>query len=185
MDSDRAITNFFKMETATRIGTALVHDHRFNVIIIISTIYSATTEQLVVKYEEQLQHFMDGTTLSQFKKLFPVSAVLSKQSTEKTIVILKLKNFWGNNTLNDLKKLVSLFGIPGKPSPSWKNWWWLCRCWLCSTIDAKKLKIAIFEANDSLKTKGVLQVFFGVELVLEVSQSDQGKVTIGLPVQNI
>ena len=30
--------------------------------------------------------------------------------------------------------------------------------WLCSTIDAKKLKIAIFEANDSLKTKGVLGI---------------------------
>ena len=155
-------------------------------IIIISTIYSATTEQLVVKYEEQLQHFMDGTTLSQFKKLFPVSAVLSKQSTEKTIVILKLKNFWGNNTLNDLKKLVSLFGIPGSRLHLEKiGDGSVAVHWLCSTIDAKKLKIAIFEANDSLKTKGVLQVFFGVELVLEVSQSDQGKVTIGLPVQNI
>ena len=74
--------------------------------------HSATTEQLVVKYREQQQHFMDGTTLSQFKKLFPASAVSSKLSTGKISITLKLKNFWGNNTLDDLKKLVSLFGIP-------------------------------------------------------------------------
>ena len=144
--------------------------------------HSATTEQLVVKYREQQQHFMDGTTLSQFKKLFPASAVSSKLSTGKISITLKLKNFWGNNTLDDLKKLVSLFGIPSSRLHLEKiGDGSVAVHWLCSTIDAKKLKIAIFEATDSLKTKGVLQIFFGVELVLEFSQSDQGKVTIGLP----
>ena len=118
---------------------------------------------------------MDGTTLSQFKKLFPVSAVPSKLSTEKTIVILKLKNFWGNNTLNDLKKLVSLFGIPGSCLHLEKiGDGSVAVHWLCSTIDAKKLKIAIADATDSLQTKGVLQVLIGEELVLEFPQSEQG-----------
>ena len=137
--------------------------------------HSATTEQLVVKYEEQYQHFMNGTTLSQFKKLFPASAVPSKLSTGKIIITLKLKNFWGNNTLNDLKKLVSLFGIPGSRLHLEKiGDGSVAVHWLCSTIDAKELKIAIVEATDSLKTKGVLQVLVGDELVLETPQCDQG-----------
>ena len=101
---------------------------------------------------------MDGTTLCQFKKLFPASAVSSKLSTGKISITLKLKNFWGNNTLDDLSNAC----LPI---------WYSCSRlhlekigdgsvavhWLCSTIDA--LKIAIFEATNSLKTKGVLQVF--------------------------
>ena len=138
-------------------------------------LHSATTEQLVVKYEEQKQHFMDGTTLSQFKKLFPASAVPSKLSTGKIVVTLKLKNFWGNNTLNDLKKLVSLFGIPGSRLHLEKiGDGSVTVQWLCSTIDVKELKIVIVEATDSLQTKGVLQVFIGEELVSEFCQSDQG-----------
>ena len=129
---------------------------------------------------------MDGTTLSQFKKLFPASAVSSKLSTGKISITLKLKNFWGNNTLDDLKTLVSLFGIPSSRLHLEKiGDGSVAVHWLCSTIDAKKLKKAIFEATNSLKTKGVLQVFIGEELVLEFSQSNQGKVTIGPPVQNI
>ena len=118
---------------------------------------------------------MNGTTLSQFKKLFPASAVPSKLSTEKIIITLKLKNFWGNNTLNDLKKLVSLFGIPGSRLHLEKiGDGSVIVHWLCSTIDAKELKIAIVEATDSLQTKGVLQVLVGKELVLEIPQFDQG-----------
>ena len=118
---------------------------------------------------------MDGTTLSQFKKLFPASAVSSKLSTGKIIITLKLKNFWGNSTLNDLKKLVSLFGIPGSRLHLEKiGDGSVAVHWLCSTIDAKDLKIAIVEVTDSLQTKGVLQVFIGEELVLEIPQSAQG-----------
>ena len=118
---------------------------------------------------------MDGTTLNQFKKLLPASAVSSKLLTGKIVVTLKLKNFWGNSTLNDLKKLVSLFGIPGSRLHLEKiGDGSVAVNWLCSTIDAKKLKIAIVEATDSLQTKGVLQVLVGDELVLEFPQSDQG-----------
>ena len=118
---------------------------------------------------------MTSTTLSQFKKLFPTSAVPSKLLTEKTIVILKLKNFWGNNTLNDLEKLASLFGISGSRLHLEKiDDGCVAVHWLCSTTDAKELKIAIVEATDSLKTKGVLQIFVAEELVLEFPQSDQG-----------
>ena len=118
---------------------------------------------------------MNGTTLSQFKKLFPASAVPAKLSTGKIVVTLKLKNFWGNSTLNDLKKLVSLFGIPGSRLHLEKiGDGSVAVHWLCSTIDAKELKIAIADATDSLQTKGVLQVFIGEELVSEFRQSDQG-----------
>ena len=137
--------------------------------------YSATTKQLVDKYEEQYQHFEASTTLSQFKKMFPASAAPSKLSTGKINITLKLKNYWGDNTLNDLKKLIGLFDIPS--------------CYihlkridigcvivhlLCSTTVAKELKGAIDKAADLLKTKGVLQVFVEVELLLEFIQSDQG-----------
>ena len=118
---------------------------------------------------------MDGTSLSQFKKLFPASAVPSKLSTGKRFVTLKLKNFWGSNTLNDLKKLASLFGIPGSRLHLEKiGDGSVTVHWLCSTIDAKELKIAIVEVTDSLQIKGVLQVFIGEELVSEFVQSDQG-----------
>ena len=127
--------------------------------------HSATTEQLVVKYEEQQQHFMDGTTLSQFKKLIPASALLSKLSTGKIVVTLKLKSFWGKHTLNDLKDLVCLFGIPGSHLHLEKvsDGSVIVR-WLCSTTDAKELKIAIVEVTDSLQTNGVLQVFIGEDV---------------------
>ena len=117
---------------------------------------------------------MDGTTLSQFKNLFPSSAASPELSTGKISITLKLKNYWGNNTLDDLKKLVGLFGPHlhlekiGVGS--------VIVNFLCSTSDAKELKGAIVQATDSLQTMGVLQVFIGEELVLEFPQSHQGNV---------
>ena len=129
----------------------------------------------MVKYVEKRQHFMTGVTVNQFKKMFPASAAPSRLSTEKMCVTLKLENYWGENTLDDLTKLVSLFGVSGerlhlaiaKPGC-------ILVLWLCSTADAKELKIAIAEAADSLHTKGVLEISIGKELVLEFPQSDQG-----------
>ena len=116
---------------------------------------------------------MDGTTLSQFQKLFPVSAVPSELSTGKISITLRLKNYWGKNTLTDLKKLVGLFGSHlhiekiGVGS--------IIVNLLCSITVAKELKGAIVQATTkSLQTMGVLQIFIGVELVLEFSQSYQG-----------
>ena len=118
---------------------------------------------------------MKGTTLKQFKELFPASAVSSKLSSQKEIFTLKLKNYWGTNTVEELIKLVGLFGIPGSRLH-------LERIgdgsvivqFLCSTIDAKELKVAIAEVTDSLQSRGVLQIFVGEALVLETCQSNQG-----------
>ena len=139
---------------------------------------SATTKQLVVKYEEQLQHFMDGTTLSQFRNLFPVSAVSSKLLTGKISITLMLQNYWGNNTLTDLKKLVSLFGSHlhiekiGVGS--------IIVNLLCSISVATELKGAIVQATKSIQTMGVLQVFIREELVLGFSQSYQGNLVTSI-----
>ena len=128
-----------------------------------------------MKYEEQLLHFMNGTTLNQFKKLFPASAVSSKMSSQKAVITLKLKNYWGTNTVEELRKLVALFGIPGsRLHLELIGDGSVIVQFLCSTFNAKELKVAIVEVTDSLQSRGVLQIFVGEELVLEAFQSNQG-----------
>ena len=56
---------------------------------------------------------MTGTTVSQFKKLFPASATPYKLSAEKVPVTLKLQKECDSDTLDDLTKLVNLFGVAG------------------------------------------------------------------------
>ena len=118
---------------------------------------------------------MAGTTVNQFKKLFPASTTHSNLSAGKVPLKLKLKNFWGNETLNDLTKLVSLFGVSGQYLHLSKvDDGCIAALWLCSLYDAKELKINVFEAADSLQAKGVLQVFVGKEFMLECSHSKPG-----------
>ena len=118
---------------------------------------------------------MTGTTVSQFKKLFPASATPYKLSAEKVPVTLKLQNEWDSDTLDDLTKLVNLFGVAGDNLHLSKvQEGCIAVTWLCSTADVKDLKMAIFEAADSLQTRGVLQVFVGEELMWEYSQPKQG-----------
>ena len=125
--------------------------------------------KLVDQYEQQCKHFMTGTTVSQFKKLFPASATPYKLSAEKVPVKLKLSNLWGGNTLHDLNNLIIKLGVPLH----------LCKCditsgciavlcW-CPIADVKELKVNFNSSIDvdSLQTKGVLQVFVGEELMLE------------------
>ena len=137
---------------------------------------SAATRKLVDQYEQQRQHFMTGTTVTQFKKLFPASATPYKLSVEKVPVKLKLQNEWDTETLDDLTKLVNLFGVAGDNLHLSKvQEGCIAVTWLCSTADVKDLKMAIFEAADSLQTRGVLQVFVGEELMWELySQPKQG-----------
>ena len=132
--------------------------------------YSAATRKLVDQYEQQRQHFMTGTTVSQFKKLFPASAMPYNLSVGKIPIKLKLSNVWGKKTLRDLNYLIINLGVPLH----------LCDithgciavlCW-CSISDVKKLKINVFEVAESLQTKGVLQVFIKEELMLECSQPE-------------
>ena len=124
---------------------------------------------------------MAGTTVNQFKKLFPASTTHSKLSAGKVPLKLKLKNFWGDETLDDLTKLVSLFGVSGQYLHLSKvDDGCIAALWLCSLYDAKELKINVFEAADSLQAKGVLQVFVGKEFLLECSHSKPGAIYINI-----
>ena len=117
---------------------------------------------------------MASKTVNQFKALFPASATPSKLLTGKFSVELKFLNVWGDRTLDDLKNLVRLFGVPGKHFHlSIVKDGCIAVVWLCSTLFIKELKAAIVEATDLLQTKGVLKVFIEEELVLECSQPDQ------------
>ena len=75
---------------------------------------------------------------------------------------------WDEKTLEDLKVLVTQFGIPGKNLHLYHA---LDECiavfWLILSSDVEELKEAVLRAADLLQTKGVLQVFIGDELVLE------------------
>ena len=137
-----------------------------------SLLCSATTRQFVDEYEQQRQHFMASTTVTQFKQLFPATATSSKLTSEKVPVKLKLENDWGSKTINDLVKLANQFGVPGSHLHHSKvEDGSIAVIWLCSTTEVKQLKTAILEAAGSLQTMGVLQVFIGEEeLVLEYSQ---------------
>ena len=136
-------------------------------------------KKLVDEYEKHCQHFMASTTVNQFKALFPASATSSKLLTEKFSVELKLRNVWGSHTLDDLKSLIGLFGVPGKylHLSNIKDGC-IAVVWLCSTSFMKELKAAVAEATDLLQAKGVLKVFIEKELVLECSQPDQGTATV-------
>ena len=131
---------------------------------------------------------MASKTVSQFKALFPASSTPSKllQLAGKFSVELKFLNVWGNHTLDDLKNLVGLFGVPGKHLHLSKvKDGCIAVIWLCCTLFIKELKAAIFEATDLLQTKGVLKVFIEEELVLECSQpaGDQGTTSYILFIQ--
>ena len=135
-------------------------------------ILSATTRKLVDHYEQQRQHFMAGTTVSQFKKLFPASATPYKLSAEKIPIKLKLSNVWGDNTLEDLNNLIINLGVPLHLCDITHGC--IAVFCLCSIADVKDLKINLNNIGfaDSLQTKGVLQVFIEEELMLECSQPE-------------
>ena len=122
---------------------------------------------------------MASKTVNQFKALFPASAAPSKLLAEKFSFELRFLNIWGDRTLNDLKILVSRFGVPGEHLHLSKiDDSCITVIWLCSTLFIKELKAAIVESTNLLKTEGVLKVFIEEELVLECSQPDQGTATV-------
>ena len=119
---------------------------------------------------------MTGATVKQFKKLLPASAVPSKLSSGKISITLKLENYWGENTLNDLTKLVGLFGVSGECLHLAKaGEGSVIVLWLCFSTNAEELKGAIDKAAEELQSMGVLQVFIGEELFLDCSHDDQSK----------
>ena len=117
---------------------------------------------------------MASKTVNQFKALFPASATPSKLLAEKFSVELKFLSDWGDHTLDDLKRLVGRFGVPGKHLHLSKvKDGCIAVVWLCSTSFIKELKATIVEATDLLQTEGVLKAFIEEELVLECAQPDQ------------
>ena len=119
---------------------------------------------------------MTGTTVKQFKKILPASAVPSKLSSGKISITLKLENYWGENTLDDLTKLVGLFGVSGECLHLAKaGEGSVIVLWLCSSTNAEELKGAIDKAAEELLSMGVLQVFIGEELFLDCFHYDQSK----------
>ena len=115
---------------------------------------------------------MTGTTVSQFKKLFPASATPYKLSAGKITIKLKLSNLWGDSTLEDLNNLIIILRVPLHLCDITHGC--IAAVFLCSIADVKDLKINVnsSEVVDLLQTKGVLQVFIGNELMLECSQPE-------------
>ena len=118
---------------------------------------------------------MASTTLNQFKQLFPASATSSKLSAGKVLITVKLKSYWGDNTVEELTTLVTNLDVPSSHLHLYNvQKGCIAAIWLCPAIDFKELRGTI-EAADSLESKGVLQVFAGVgEIMWECSRSDQG-----------
>ena len=144
-------------------------------LYILSYLHSTATKELVDKYEKQRQHFMASTTLNQFKQLFPASATPFKLSAAKVLITVKLKPYWGDNTVDDLTTLVNSFGVPGSHLHLYNvQKGCIASIWLCPAVDFKELR-GIIEAANSLESKGVLQVFAGEgEIMWECSRPDQG-----------
>ena len=125
---------------------------------------------------------MAGTTVNQFRELFPVSATPSKLSAGKVPVELILLTKWGTDTLDSLTELVGLFGVPGSHLHLSKiEEGCIAVIWLCSSSDIKELKGAILSVADSLKIRGVMKVFVGKELVLKCFQPVQGIFVVHVP----
>ena len=138
--------------------------------------YSAATRKLVDEYEELRQRFMTGTTVNQFKALFPASAAPSKMLAGKVTVTLKLKAYWGKNVVHELETFVSILDLSGGHFHLYMaKRGCIAVVWLCSTsFVEKQLKAAISEISSSLlQLKGVLQIFIGDDLVWKPAGSDK------------
>ena len=118
---------------------------------------------------------MASTTLNQFKQLFPASATPSKLSAGKVLITVKLKSYWGDNTVEELTTLVNSLEVPGSHLHLYNvQKGCIASNWLCPAVYFKELR-GIVEAADSLESKGVLRVFAGEgEIMWECSQLDQG-----------
>lgn len=83
----------------------------YNLFII--SLCSAKTKELVDEYEQQCQHFMTNDTVNQFKELlFSALNTSSKLQDGRILVTLKILIKCGTATVNDLRELVVLFGVP-------------------------------------------------------------------------
>ena len=118
---------------------------------------------------------MASTTLNQFKQLFPASATPSKLSAGKVLITVKLKPYWGDNTVEELTTLVNSLDVPGSHLHLYNvQKGCIAAIWLCPAVNFKVVR-GIVESADSLESKGVLRVFAGEgEVMWECSQPEQG-----------
>ena len=118
---------------------------------------------------------MASTTLNHFKQLFPVSATPSKLSDGKVLITVKLKPYWGDNTVKELITLINGLDVPDSHLHLYTvQKGCIATTWLCPAVYFKELR-GIVETADSLESKGVLRVFAQEgEIMWECSQPDQG-----------
>lgn len=111
---------------------------------------------------------MAGTTVNEFKALFPAPITSSALTTKKVSIKLKLQSLWGDRTLSDLLKLVmTLLGIPGDHLHLSKiEDGCIAVIWLCSTSHITELIMKMHEVAESLKIEGVQQVYVEEQLVV-------------------
>ena len=108
---------------------------------------------------------MASTTVNQFRKLFPASVAPSSLLNGKVKITVKLKSYWGDNTVNELARLVDILDVPGKHLHLYQiKRGCIAVVWLCLITDAQKLKAAAdtwaWRAN--FVQMGVLELFIGV-----------------------
>ena len=126
--------------------------------------YRANTEDLIGKYEEELDKFMRSTTVAQFKDMLPASTSLAMMET----VIMRLQNYWEESTLSNLKVFIQTLGIPDNHlhlSSVSKNS--IIVHWLCPTDKVPELEKAISATAKELLAGGVEQIYIGDKCVLD------------------
>ena len=106
--------------------------------------------------------------MNKLKALFPASVTSPAPSAEKVSIKLKLKNFWGDKTFDDLLKLVmKLLGIASDYLHLFKvEDGCVAVIWLCSTSHINERITKMCEVADSLQIEGVQQVYVGDKLLL-------------------
>ena len=136
----------------------------YNLFII--SLHSAKTKELVDEYEQQCQHFM----MNQFKEsLFLALNTSSKLPDGRVLVTLKLLIKCTTATVNDLRELVTLFGVHCY-DPKYHEG--------CITITG--LYFSTKNSNDLItKNREVPQVFYEEELTESVqSQHEPGIILV-------
>ena len=106
---------------------------------------------------------MESATVNQFKKLFTKPATSARQSAGKVTVTLKLQNKWGDSTIDALTQLARNLGVLHLTKIEDGC---IAAIWLCSVGDVQVLKNAVATSTEMLRTKGVLEVHIGGEVIL-------------------
>ena len=117
--------------------------------------------------------------MNQFQKLFLEPVAPSNLLIGKVKITAKLERVWGDNTINDLARLVDILKIRSENLHLYQiRNGCIAVIWLCSISDVEEQKKALWQANVSLQNMGVLQLFIGEDPVF-LSTGDSGKLPAG------